>query len=514
MDHEVVVIGAGPGGLCAGVRLKQAGIEDFAILERGDGVGGSWRDNTYPGIGVDIPCFAYQFSFARKSDWTRLFPKGAEVLRYHEWVADRFGLRPHLRFGVDVVRESWDEERGLWELHGADGETICARFVISAVGAFLRPKADPGIPGVADFAGMVQRPAEWDHSYDHRGRRVAIVGTGASSVQITPALAGEVERLDVYQRTPVWCLPKPDVRLRPWMQRALGLPGVTAAVHGVTLAGVELGLRAIVSTPAPLAQRMMSAFDERSRAAYRALLRHEVEDPRVRAELEPRYGPLTKRPTISNAFLQAFNRPNTHLFTTPIERITARGVLSADGVEREVDMLVLATGYDLFSDPESYPPGMITGRGGFDLGAFYAEHGLQAYESVAVPGLPNRWTVVGPYSWTGTGWHMLVEVSTAHIVRTLAEGRRRGAGVIEVSAAAHERYHRAVLRASRNIRHYYRELNGHTRSYYVNSQGDIPFVRPSSVLQARRRATRFPLGDYVFERGGRFSRSGGAAARL
>jgi cation diffusion facilitator CzcD-associated flavoprotein CzcO len=497
-DYEVVVIGAGPGGIAAGVALKRSGLDSFAILERCDDLGGSWRDNTYPGIGVDVPSIAYQYSFARNSQWTRLFAKGPEVLAYHRRVAEEFGLMPHIHFSTGVEREVWNDKTRRWTLHTTRG-VITSRFVISAVGAFLNPKDDPGVPGWQDFAGHTLRPAAWDHSYDLRGKCVAIVGTGASSVQITPAIAEHVATLDVYQRTPVWCLPKPDFALGATTHRLLGIPGVAAGMHGVGLAGVEAALRAIVYTPPAVMKPLMRGFDAGSRAGYRAYLRARVHDPRDRAGLAPSFGPLAKRPTLSNTFLTAFNRPNTHLITTAIDRIEATGVRDVNGTLREVDALILATGYELFSDPESYRPGTVVGRDGFDLGEYYTEHGLQAYESVSLPKLPNRWTLVGPYSWTGTGWHALVEITSAHAVRAISEARRRGATHVEVTQQAHDAYHAALRRRGRNINHYFGELNAGVRTYYVNSQGDMPYIRPSSLLQARRASRHFPLEDYRFD---------------
>jgi cation diffusion facilitator CzcD-associated flavoprotein CzcO len=499
VDHEVVVIGAGPGGIAAGVMLTKAGIDDFVILERAGGVGGSWRDNTYPGIGVDIPAIAYQYSFARKPNWVRLFPRGAEVKAYHQTVASRFGLHAHLRFHTEVIREEWHDRSRLWRLHTATGEIITARFVITAVGAFINPKDDVGIPGVGEFEGKIQRPASWDHGHDHTDQSVGLIGTGASSVQIAPAIAGQVRRLEVFQRTPVWCLPKPDLELPPWFQRALRIPGVAAGLHGIALATIEVATRLITSVPLSMAKPGMRALDAGAKRAYRAYLRRVVGDPATAAALAPGYGPFGKRPTISNGYLQAFNRPNTHLVSTPIERFTKTGIRTVDGVDHEFDMIVLATGYELFSDPESYRPGAVVGRDGFDLGRFYAEHRLQAYESVAVPGLPNRWMLVGPYSWTGTGWHALVEITARHAVRAIAETRRRGATTVEVRQQAHDDYHAEVRRRGRVIQHYFTVQNRGLRTYYVNSQGDMPYIRPSTVLEARHRSRHFPFDDYRYE---------------
>ena len=207
-DHEVAIIGAGFGGLGMAAELKRRNIQDFVIYERADDIGGTWRDNTYPGIAVDIPVFAYQFSYDMKPDWSRFFPRGNEVKAYIDDYADRFGVRPHIRLGSEVRSRTWDEENHLWRLD-IGGEEVTARFVISAIGPFVDPKP-AGIAGVDDFEGKVIHSARWDHDYDLAGKRVAIVGTGASAVQIIPSIADDVERLDVHQRTPIWISPKFD----------------------------------------------------------------------------------------------------------------------------------------------------------------------------------------------------------------------------------------------------------------------------------------------------------------
>ncbi|PXX61629.1 cation diffusion facilitator CzcD-associated flavoprotein CzcO [Nocardia tenerifensis] len=498
-DHQVAVIGAGPGGLAAGVKLKQAGVDDFVLIERAGEVGGSWHENTYPGLGVDIPAIAYQYSFARNAEWSRVFPYGAEVKRYHMNVARRFGLYPHVRFHTNVVREEWDDANHYWKLHTQDG-VITARFLISAVGAFVRPKEDPGIAGRRSFEGKIQRPSDWDHDYDHTGRRVGVIGTGASAVQIIPAIAPEVAALGVFQRTPVWSLPKPDFAMPEIGKRLLGVPGVQAAVHGGVLVAADLVLRATVAAPMRVVRPTATAFDRWSIAAYRRYLKLIIDDPDTRARLAPDFGVVAKRPTMSNGYLRAFNRDNVTLTTEPIERITPRGIRTRDGVEHEFDMIVLATGYEVFSDPETYRPGTVLGRNGFDLGTFYTEHGMQAYQSVSLPGLPNRWTLVGPYSWTGSGWHAFVEMTADHAVRAIAEGLRRGATTVEVRRDVHEAYHRETLRRAEAVRFYFNELNGHVPTYYRNSQGDSTYLRPSGFFEASRGNRKFPLDAYRYEK--------------
>ncbi|MBF6209717.1 NAD(P)/FAD-dependent oxidoreductase [Nocardia puris] len=496
--YDVAVIGAGPGGIAAGVKLRAAGLENFVLLERADDVGGSWHENHYPGLGVDIPAVAYQYSFARNANWSRVFPHGAEVKRYHAEVARRFDLYRRVRFGTNVEREEWDEDGGHWTLHTGDGATVTARFVVSAVGAFVRPKEEVGIAGAASFAGKIQRPSDWDHDYDMRGKRVGIIGTGASAVQIIPAIAPEAGSLTVFQRTPVWSIPKPDFPVPPAAQKVLAVPGVQAALHGAALVAIDLVLRGVVKGPDRAVRSAMRTFDSACVAAYRRYLGRVVDDPATRERLTPDFGLLAKRPTMSNSYLRAYNRDNVSLVTTPIAEITPAGVRTRDGERHDFDVLILATGYEVFSDPQTYRPGTVVGRNGFDLAKFYNAEGLQAYESVSVHGLPNRWTLCGPYSWTGSGWHAFVEMTADHAVRAITETRRRGAQVCEIRKEAAEAYHRKVYERGRSLRYYLAELNGHVPTYYRNSQGDSTYVRPSGFFEARRGNRKFPLDDYSY----------------
>lgn len=498
--YEVAVIGAGPAGIAAGAKLRKAGIDDFVILERADDVGGSWNENHYPGLGVDVPALAYQFSFARKADWSRFFPRGAEVKQYHVDVATKFGLYPRIRFGTNVEREEWNDSGRFWTLHLDDGSTVTARFLISAIGAFVRPKEDVGIPGAKSFKGKVQRPSSWDDDYDMSGKAVGIIGTGASAVQIVPTIAPEVKHLTVFQRTPVWSIPKPDFMVPRVVQRTFAIPGVQPALHGVALVLMDLLFRAMVKPPARIVHPTMDKFDATAIAGYRRYIRHVVRDRITADKLTPNFGPLAKRPTISSGYLRAYNRDNVSLITDSIEKITPTGVKTRDGVLHKLDVLILATGYEVFSDPETYRPGTVLGRDGFDLAKFYNEEGLQAYESVSVPGLPNRWTLCGPYSWTGSGWHSFVEMTSDHAVRAITETRRRGADVCEIRKDAAAAYHEKIYRLGESQRYYLAELNAHVPTYYRNSQGDTVYLRPQGFFEASRGNRKYPLDDYRYER--------------
>ncbi|MCV7174346.1 flavin-containing monooxygenase [Mycolicibacterium sphagni] len=501
--HDVAIIGAGPGGVTAAHLLQQSGIDDFVILERADDVGGTWRDNHYPGLAVDIPSLWYQFPFAREAGWSRLFAPGPEIHRYIRDVARRVGVYPHLQTHSEVVRQVWDDEGGCWRLEIADGRVITARFLISAVGGYVNAKPDVPIDGIENFGGRVLRPNDWDDEFDVRGKRVAVIGTGSSGVQIAGALAPIAASLDVYQRTPAWVLPKVDFDITPRISRALRVPGVLA---GIDWAGRWLMDLAMVGPlchvfsrlPASVLVKAMPLYDSYCRALYRGYLRAVVKDKHTRDKLVPRYGIVAKRPVISSSFLQIFNRPDTQLITTPIERITRTGVQTSDGVERPVDLIVTATGYELWTDPETYRPGTILGRDGIDLALQYRANGLQSYAGSAYPGLPNRWELVGPLGFVGFAWFDYLETVTTHVVRAISETRRRGAQVAEISQAAFARRNDKLRRQGKAIRLYLKDCNPGLNTYFVNSQGDTVYHRPETIFAAWRFSRTSPLDDYVY----------------
>ncbi|WJR36558.1 NAD(P)/FAD-dependent oxidoreductase [Mycobacteroides immunogenum] len=499
-DFEVAIIGAGLGGICAAIKLLEIGIEDFVIIDRDEDFGGTWLRNTYPGVGADIPVVAYQFTFAPKGDWKRFFATGAEIQQYALDLVARHGLRDHALFGTCVEREVFDADNHLWQIHTTGGEVISARFVISAIGAYINPRTAPDIPGLDSFAGPIQVPSRWQHDIDMRGKRVGIVGVGSSTVQIAPAIAGEVEHLDVYQRTPQWYFPKPDFRLPSLLQRLLSGRRFANGVNGIGLAGVELGLRVLIYTPKPLFRVGGAIFDWVALWAYRGWLRYKVDSPEVREQLRPRFGAGCTRGTLGADYLPTFNRPNVTLVSNGIERITPTGIVDKAGVERPIDVLVLATGYEMFSDAETYRVGTVLGTEGFDLAEFYRDNGLQAYQSTSVPGLPNRFMLVGPYSWTGTSFHYILENSMRHIGAVMTRARARRATWVEVTREALDDFQGNISRSGANLNRYFTVNCAGSNSYFINSQGHTPYVRPWTVLQSYRRSVQFPSTAYEFKR--------------
>jgi cation diffusion facilitator CzcD-associated flavoprotein CzcO len=491
-DHEVAVIGAGFSGIGAAIKLDEAGFGDYVVLEEGDGVGGAWHWNTYPGVAVDIPSFSYQFSFEQRSDWSRFYAPGRELKAYAEHCVDKYGLRERIRLRSKVVGAEFDEPRHLWRLRIAGGEEITARFVIGATGVFAQPNP-PDIPGVETFAGPTMHTARWDHDQDLRARRVGIIGTGASAVQVIPEIAPLVERLVVFQRTPIWCLPKPDRPVSKPLRRLLDLPGGKLLPRLLSQVFVE----ATFPLPAQYGNSLPALIAAGERAG-RAHLR-QVRDPEIRAKLTPRYGLGCKRPSFHNEYLTTFNRDNVHLETTGIAAITPGGARLADGSEHELDVLILATGFKLF-DAGAIPPYPVSGLGGVDLAGWWDANRNQAYEGVSVPGFPNMFMILGPYGYNGQSYFGLIETQMRHILRCLRRARQTDSTLVEISEQANARFLSEMLRR-RHTQVFWNDTCGAANSYYFDQHGDVPF-RASTTLGAAWRSATFDLDDYRYARVG------------
>ena len=334
-DHEVVIVGAGFSGIGFAIKLVEAGFTDWLILDDATAPGGTWHWNTYPGVAVDIPSFSYQFSFEQMPDWTRTYAPGRELKAYAEHCVDKYGLRPNMRFDTLVESADYDERANVWRLGLAGGDELTARFIVNAAGVLTRPKL-PEIDGIADFAGVTMHTARWDHSQNLAGKRVAVIGTGASAVQIIPSIAPEVQHLTVFQRTPIWCLPKLDLPLPGPARWLLGhVPGGQSATR--------LASQAFVEVTFPIAAHYHGTLPASSaiEKAGLAYLRSQVKDPVVREKLTPRYALGCKRPSFHNSYLSTFNRDNVHLETESITHVTADAVHTADGAAHEtVDEVV------------------------------------------------------------------------------------------------------------------------------------------------------------------------------
>jgi cyclohexanone monooxygenase len=487
-DYDTIIVGAGFSGIGMAIKLDKSGLGDYLVIEAGDGPGGTWHWNTYPGIAVDIPSFSYQFSFEQSAEWTRTYAAGRELKAYAEHCVDKYGLRRKIRFNTKVLGATFDDDEHLWRVELDDGAPLTARFLINACGVLVTPNL-PDIDGVDSFAGVTMHTARWDHAQDLTGKRVAIIGTGASAVQVIPEIAPIVERLTVFQRTPIWCFPKPDVPVSPMARRLMRLPGGQIVQRLLSQAYVELTftLPAQYFTINPMAKNMSKVG-----ASY---LRKQVDDPEVRDKLLPRYAVGCKRPGFHNTYLATYNRDNVELVTEPIDKITGSGVATTDGDTRDADVLILATGFKVM-DTDEQPTYPLTGSGGLSWREYWNDHRLAAYEGVSVPGFPNYFTVFGPYGYVGSSYFALIEAQTHHIARCLTQARRTRARRVEVKEEANDRYFAEMMR-KRHRQIFWQDSCQLANSYYFDKNGDVP-LRPTTTAESYWRSRRFPLEDYAF----------------
>ncbi|NNH70926.1 NAD(P)/FAD-dependent oxidoreductase [Nocardia uniformis] len=491
-DVEVVLVGAGFGGIGAGVELGRAGFDDYVVIEKHEDLGGTWHINTYPGVAVDIPSIYYSFSYLKPKVWSQMFAPGAEVKAYARQVATHFGVDRHMVFGTTITETVWDEPSQLWHTTTADGITITSRYFVPAVGGIEVPKM-PDIDGFDDYTGKIVHTSRWDHDFDYTGKQIGVIGTGATALQAIPELAKNAAHLTVFQRTPIWVAPKPNFRIPAGVKTALDrLPGVRPAVRGLVSAGIDAALGGVALAYG----RRPEPIDGVTRL-LRGWTGVVVKDPEVAAKLTPQYTFGCKRPSVSNAYLQAFNRDNVTLTTDSITKVTPTGIVTADGTEYELDVIVCATGFKIM-ERGATPPFPVIGRDGLDLGEWWHENRFQAYQGVSIPRFPNLFFVTGPYAFAAGSYIAMIECTTRHIVRALAEAKRRGATAVEIKQEPHDRYWHKVLDAHDKALW----LSGacdDSNTYYINYHGDGAVARPTTHLDMWWGNKHFPLNDYRYE---------------
>lgn len=489
-QYEAVIVGAGFGGMGAAIQLKALGIADVAILEREDDLGGTWHVNRYPGLAVDIASVTYSYSFEPNPYWSRMFAPGAELKRYAEHVADKYGLREHMRFNTVVEGARWDPSEQHWVVGIKGGEPLTARYLVTATGFLSQPKM-PDIPGIDTFAGKVIHSTAWDEDYDLTGRRAALIGTGATAVQLVPEVAKQLAELTVYQRTPIWVTPKPDGPVPGWLQQIYArLPIVQRAARLLSTTALEA-----LMVIGVLHYRQAHATNRRAERLARAHLRRQVPDTDLRHKLTPDYSFGCKRPTFSNDYFRTFNREHVHLETTSIERIEQDGVVTTDGRKTEIDTLLLATGFDLWET--NFPAIEIIGREGRDLGKWWRDNRFQAYEGITVPHFPNLLSLNSPYSYSGLSYFTTIEAQMKHIKRLFRELTRRGVHTFEVTERANDEFlNKMTDKLSDSV--FYLGNCATSRSYYFNQHGEAALLRANSTITTHRQAERFPLSDYAY----------------
>jgi cation diffusion facilitator CzcD-associated flavoprotein CzcO len=487
-QFDVVIVGAGFGGIGVAIQLNRLGYDDIVIVDREDDLGGTWHVNHYPGLTVDVPSTTYSYWFEPNPYWSRLFAPGAELKRYAEHVADKYNVRRYMRFNTTVEGARWDDDAQLWQVALAGGETLDAQFLVAATGFLSQPRL-PDIPGIDTFAGRIIHTADWDDSYSVQGRRAAVIGTGSTGVQVIPELAKEVSELTVYQRTPIWAMPKLDVGFSPAVQRLFArVPVAQRIVRWLTDTAMEF-MMVIAMWKFRYFKRVNFAAADLSKL-HRLL---SVRDKELWRKLNPDYDFGCKRPTMSNSYYRAFTKPHVHLETSGIERIEPDGIVACDGTKRFIDTLVLATGYDVWDG--NMPAIEVIGREGRDLGKWWRDTRFQAYQGVSVPYFPNFLSMASPYAWVGLSWFNTVEYQMRHMDRLFGELQRRGARTFEVTEQANARFlDRMTELLDKSV--FYAGNCATSRSYWFNHSGEAPLFRPTSVLSAVKEQDRFPLSDY------------------
>jgi cation diffusion facilitator CzcD-associated flavoprotein CzcO len=482
-DFPVAILGTGFAGLGLAIRLKEQGNNDFVLLERATDVGGTWRDNTYPGCQCDIPSHLYSFSFAPNPNWSRLFPTQPEIWDYLRDCAERFGVMPHIRFDHEVQGATWDEEQGFWRVATSQGE-ITARVVVTGQGGLSEPSL-PDIPGVDTFKGAIFHSARWDHDHDLRGEKIAVIGTGASAIQFIPYIQPEADKLTLFQRTPPWIMPHPDRPVRDWEKRLFKrFPLTQKLFRGAIYAFFESRVLPFTKKP-----DLMKAGEKIALKHMRKLI---PDDPELRAKLTPGYRMGCKRILMSNTYYKALAQPNADVVTAPITEIREHSVVTADGTEHEVDTIILGTGFYVSELPMT---NWVRGRDGQTMADAF-QGSPQGYLGTTVAGFPNLFLMTGPN--TGLGHNSIVyilESQFAYILDALRVMRERNAGIVEVRAEAQERFNRKVQEQMKGTVW----TTGGCASWYIDRNGLNTTLWPGWTWDYRRKTKTFDPAPYVLE---------------
>lgn len=480
-SHRIAIIGAGHSGLCMGMQLKRAGIDDFVILEKAAALGGTWRDNTYPGASCDAPSFLYSFSFAQKTDWSRRFAWQPELLGYSVECAIRSGLLPHCRFKAEVVAARYDDVRRLWRIELADGGALESQFLVTGVGQLHRP-AVPAIPGREDFRGVQFHSARWNHAAELAGRRIAVIGNAASAVQFVPQIAPLAERLTIFQRSANWLLPRKDRLYSPRLQRWLTRwPWLARTAHWFQWFYFgELQL-----TPLMKQVRVVQWLATRRALAH---LRRQVRDPALRRRLVPDYPIGAKRVLFNDDYYPTLNRPNVRLVTDGVERIEPDGVRTRGGEHVPVDVIVYATG---FHATEFLAPMHITGAAGRELRDEWRA-GAHAYLGVTVSGFPNLFMLYGPNTNLGhNSILVMIEAQAGYVIDAIRRLDERGARCLDVKREVMDDYNRRLQRdLARSV------WAADKQSWYKLADGTITNNWPHSTMRYRRLLRTADLDAY------------------
>ncbi|MGH3683766.1 MAG: flavin-containing monooxygenase [Pseudonocardiaceae bacterium] len=476
---RVAIIGTGFSGLGMAIRLRQEGINDFLVFERADEVGGTWRDNTYPGCACDVMALLYSFSFAQSPTWTTTFGSQAEVLDYLRSCADRFGVVPFIRFGHDVQAARWDEVERRWHIETSQGD-YTAQILVTGSG-YLSDPALPSLPGLETFQNTMFHSANWDHNHDLSGKRVAVIGTGASAIQFVPKIQPKVGHLDVYQRTPPWVAPKADRTISAgqlWMRR--NVPGYQSFRRNFNMWGREI-LAFMMARPPMMEKTIQSTA--------RKHLEKSVQDPELRARLTPNYSAGCKRLLFSNNYYPALCQPNVEVVTDSISHVGPNSIVTVDGREREVDTIILGTGFRATDRPIAQ---RVWGRNDVRLAQAWNES-MSSHLGTTITGFPNLFMLLGPNTTLGhSSQTVMIEAQIAYVIDALRHMEKRGLASVDVrpqaQAASNERLDALLEGTVWNA--------GNCNSWYLDSSGRNTSIWPTYTWRFRHQTKRFDVQSY------------------
>ncbi len=476
---RVAIMGAGAGGLGLAIRLAKSGQRDFVLFEASDGVGGTWRANTYPGAACDVPSHLYSYSFALKPDWSKTYANQPEILQYFEDCADRFGIRPHLRPHTRITAARWDERARQWRLTDAEGGGYVADVLVSAIGTFTTPFV-PVIDGLGSFAGPCFHSARWEHEHDLAGARVAVIGTGASAAQIVPELAKQAREVHVFQRTPQWILPRSDKPFSEEQKRRFAHNPIAIRRHRREI------YRAFENT---IAFRHGDEVAEQLKTLALSHIDHRIQDDELRAKLTPDYPFGCKRTLVCSDFYKALVRDNVELVTEGIERVTPDAIVTDDGRERPVDAIVLATGFKATEYLEGID---VVGIGGRRLHDDWAEV-AHAYMGLTVSGYPNFFMLYGPNTnQGGNSIIVILEAQATYVLGALRAMRLRRARAVDVRRDIMDAYNQELAQALAGT-----VWSDGCQSYFKNANGRIATQLPQTSGWYAKKTRRFRMREYV-----------------
>lgn len=483
---SVAIIGTGFAGIGMAIKLEERGFTDYTIFESASQVGGTWRDNTYPGCACDVPSHVYSYSFERNPDWSRHFSPQAEILEYIEACVDKYGVRPHIRFDTPIASARWDEDEDLWRLESAAGERFSARVLVAGTGPLRLPRM-PDLPGLEDFQGPAFHSARWDHDVDLTGKRVAVVGTGASAVQFVPQIAEDVEELHIFQRTAPWVMAKPDGEISDtWRERFRKHPSLTFGLRNLIYWGMEaMGTGFFVDT-------RLNEWRQKMALEYMA---ETIDDPALREKLTPDYVMGCKRILFTNDYYPTLNRENVELLASGVREVRGNTIVASDGTEREVDAIIFGTGFEVSS---FLAPMKVYGRGGVELRESW-KSGVEAYYGVNVAGFPNMHILVGPN--TGLGHNSIVFMIEAQVhfaMEQIERMRRDDLATIDVLPAAQREFTKGIQARLQDVVW----NNGGCMSWYLDEHGKNVTLWPGYTVEYWLRTRRVKWAHFALEKRG------------